>query len=165
MRVAVAARASSVDTHSTRHIYWLLTVAWWAAGRLLGGRNREDWLPGQPRMPSYLPVLILIVVAAGFATVTLVLSHVIGRPRPTPAKLAPYECGVPAIGNARERFPIRFFLVCLLFILLDVDAAFLYPWALVVRELGLFGLIEMFVFVGILAAGFVYAWKSGALDW
>jgi NADH-quinone oxidoreductase subunit A len=116
-------------------------------------------------MPSYVPVLILVVAAAGFAVVTLLFSHLIGRPRPTPAKSATYECGVPPIGNARERFPVKFFLVALLFILLDVDAAFLYPWALILRELGLFGLIEMFVFIGILGAGFVYAWKSGALDW
>jgi NADH-quinone oxidoreductase subunit A len=116
-------------------------------------------------MPSYLPIVMLVLVAVGFATATLFFSHLIGRPRPTPAKSETYECGVPPIGNARERFPIKFFLVCLLFILLDVDAAFLYPWALVVRELGLFGLIEMTTFVGVLGAGFVYAWRSGALDW
>ena len=116
-------------------------------------------------MPSYLPVVMLLIVAVGFAASTLLLSHIIGRPRPNPAKSATYECGVPPIGNARERFPIKFFLVGLLFILLDVDAAFLYPWALVVRELGLFGLIEMTTFIAVLGAGFVYAWKSGALDW
>ena len=116
-------------------------------------------------MPSYLPIILLVLVSAGFAAATLFFSQLVGRPRPTPAKSATYECGVPPVGNARERFPIKFFLVCLLFILLDVDAAFLYPWALVVRELGLFGLIEMTTFVGLLAAGFVYAWKSGALDW
>ena len=116
-------------------------------------------------MPSYLPIIMLVLVAVGFATATLFFSYLIGRPRPTAAKSETYECGVPPIGDARERFPIKFFLVGLLFILLDVDAAFLYPWALVVRELGLFGLIEMTTFIAVLGAGFVYAWKSGALDW
>jgi NADH-quinone oxidoreductase subunit A len=116
-------------------------------------------------MPSYLPVIMLVLVAAGFAVAVLLASHVIGRPRPTPAKSETYECGVPPIGTARERFPVKFFVVCLVFILFDVDAAFLYPWALVLRDLGLFGLIEMLIFVGILGGGFVYAWKSGALDW
>jgi NADH-quinone oxidoreductase subunit A len=116
-------------------------------------------------LPSYVPVLILGVVAAGFAVFALVVSHLLGRPRPTEAKSAVYECGVPPVMTARERFPIKFYLVCMIFILLDVDAAFLYPWALIFRELGLFGLIEMLVFVALLGVGFVYAWKQGALDW
>jgi NADH-quinone oxidoreductase subunit A len=121
-------------------------------------------LPGET-LPPYVPLLILGAVALGFAIFTLVVSHLLGRPRPNPAKSAVYECGVPAVGTARERFPIKFYLVCMIFILLDVDAAFFYPWALVFRELGLFGLIEMGVFVLLLGGGFVYAWKTGALDW
>ena len=116
-------------------------------------------------LPSYVPVLLLAGVALGFAVFTVVLSQLLGKPRPTPAKSSVYECGVPALGTARERFPIKFYLVCMIFILLDVDAAFLYPWALVFRGLGLFGLVEMGVFVALLAGGFVYAWKVGALDW
>ena len=116
-------------------------------------------------MPSYAPILILGAAAFGFGVFTLALSHLLGRPRPTAAKSATYECGVPPIGSARERFPIKFYLVCMIFILLDVDAAFLYPWALTFRELGLFGLVEMGVFMALLGGGFVYAWKSGALDW
>jgi NADH-quinone oxidoreductase subunit A len=116
-------------------------------------------------MPSHVAIVILVVVSVGFAGGTLLLSHLVGRPRPTAAKSATYECGVPPVGTARERFPIKFFLVAMIFILLDVDAAFLYPWALVFRELGVFGLVEMSVFIGILGAGFVYAWKVGALDW
>ncbi len=116
-------------------------------------------------MPSYVPILILSVVAVGFAVFTLVASHLLGRPRPTAAKSAAYECGMPAIGNARERFPIKFYLVCMIFILLDVDAAFLYPWALIFKELGVFGFVEMAVFIALLGGGFVYAWKTGALDW
>jgi NADH-quinone oxidoreductase subunit A len=116
-------------------------------------------------MPSYVPILILGGVAVGFAAFTLFVSQLLGRARPNPQKSAVYECGVPAIGTARERFPIKFYLVCMLFILFDVDAAFLYPWALIFRQLGLYGLVEMAVFVFLLGGGFVYAWKVGALDW
>jgi NADH-quinone oxidoreductase subunit A len=116
-------------------------------------------------MPSYAPILILGAAAFGFGVFTIVLSYLLGRPRPTAAKSATYECGVPPIGTARERFPIKFYLVCMIFILLDVDAAFLYPWALSFRSLGVFGLVEMGVFMALLGGGFVYAWKSGALDW
>lgn len=116
-------------------------------------------------LPPYVPILILGGAALSFAVVTLVLSHFLGKPRPNAAKSAVYECGVPAVGTARERLPIKFYLVCMIFILLDVDAAFLYPWALIFRELGVFGFVEMLVFVTLLGGGFVYAWKSGALDW
>src|SRR5688572_33316797 len=114
-------------------------------------------------LPSYVPILILGGVAAGFAVFTLVVSQLLGKPRPNPAKSAVYECGVPAVTTARERFPVKFYLVCMMFILFDVDAAFLYPWALIFRELGLFGLVEMGLFVALLGGGFAYAWKSGAL--
>lgn len=116
-------------------------------------------------LPAYVPVLILSAVALGFALFTLGLSQLLGRPRPNPAKSSVYECGVPPIGTARERFPIKFYLVCMLFILFDVDAAFLYPWALIFKSLGLFGLVEMGVFIVLLGGGFAYAWKVGALDW
>ena len=121
-------------------------------------------------MPNYVPLLILGAVALGFGVFTLVVSHLIGRPRPDAAKSATYECGMPPIGNARERFPIKFYLVCMLFILFDVDAAFLYPWALLFKEfvksgMGAYMLAEMGVFVALLGGGFAYAWKVGALDW
>src|SRR3970040_1579113 len=116
-------------------------------------------------MPGYLPILILGAPPVGFGVFTGVVSHLIGRPRPDAAKLSTYECGMPPVGTARERFPIKFYLVCMIFILLAVDAAFLYPWALVFRDLGVFGLVEMAVFMTLLWGGFVYAGKSGALDW
>lgn len=124
----------------------------------------------EPSLPTYVPVLVLGAVALGFGLFTIVASHLLGRPRPNAAKSSTYECGMPPIGNARERFPIKFYLVCMIFILLDVDAAFLYPWALVFRDLlaeglGRFVFLEMSFFVTLLAGGFVYAWKSGSLDW
>jgi NADH-quinone oxidoreductase subunit A len=117
-----------------------------------------------------VPLLILGVVALGFGVFTLGASHLIGRPRPDAAKSATYECGMPPVGNARERFPIKFYLVCMLFILFDVDAAFLYPWALLFKEfvkdgMGVYMLAEMGVFIALLGGGFAYAWKVGALDW
>lgn len=127
-------------------------------------------------MPSYLPILLLGAVALGFGVFTLAMSHLLGRPRPNPGKVSTYECGMPPIGSARERFPIKFYLVCMIFILFDVDAAFLYPWALNFRELvwgpagqetvrSLLPLFEMGAFMALLGGGFVYAWKVGALDW
>jgi NADH-quinone oxidoreductase subunit A len=115
-------------------------------------------------LPSYVPILVLGGVAAGFALFTLVVSYRLGKPRPNPAKNAVYECGMPAVTGARERFPIKFYLICMIFILFDVDAAFLYPWALVYKDLGLFGFLEMLVFVLLLGVGFFYAWKQGAFD-
>jgi NADH-quinone oxidoreductase subunit A len=116
-------------------------------------------------LPSYVPVLLLALAALGFALFTLGVSQLLGKPRPNPAKSSAYECGVPPIGTARERFPIKFYLVCMIFILLDVDAAFLYPWALIFRDLGVFGFVEMALFMLLLGGGFTYAWKVGALDW
>jgi NADH-quinone oxidoreductase subunit A len=116
-------------------------------------------------MPPYVPILVLGGVALGFSVFTLFVSALLGKSRPNPAKSSVYECGIPSIGTANERFPVKFYLVCMLFILFDVDAAFLYPWALIFRELGVFGFLEMLVFVGLLGGGFVYAWKVGALDW
>ena len=122
-------------------------------------------VPAEERLlPSYVPILILGLVALGFAVFTLVLSQLLGRPRPNPAKSAVYECGVPAVATQRERVNVKFYLLCMIFILLDVDAAFLYPWALVFRDLGVFGFLEMLVFVLLLGVGFVYAWRQGALD-
>lgn len=93
------------------------------------------------------------------------LSALIGVKRPSREKLGPYECGIPPVGNARERFSISFYLVGMLFILFDVEAVFLYPWAVIYRFLKWFGFGEMFLYVAILLAGYIYIWKKGALDW
>ena len=118
-----------------------------------------------PSLPAYFPVVLLFLAATGFALFNVLFSYLLGRPRPNPAKSAVYECGVPSVAKLSERFPIKFYLVAMLFILFDGDAAFLSPWALVFKELGMFGFIEMMVFMGLLGAGFAYAWKSGAFEW
>ncbi|PLX84314.1 MAG: NADH-quinone oxidoreductase subunit A [Desulfuromonas sp.] len=116
-------------------------------------------------LESYLPILVLVAFAFAFAAGSVVFSRLIGQKKPTAVKLAPYECGMPLIGTARERVSIKFYIVAMLFILFDIEAVFLYPWAVVFKKLGMFGFIEMGVFVGILLVGYVYVWKKGALEW
>jgi NADH-quinone oxidoreductase subunit A len=119
-----------------------------------------------PNSPgAFVPVLIMVIVAIGFAVFTLVASHFLGRRVYDPAKQLPYECGITPIGNARERFHARFYLVAMLFIVFDIEIVFLYPWAVVFKQLALFGLIEMGVFLLILIMGFAYVWGKGALEW
>jgi len=114
---------------------------------------------------EYLPIFIFFVVAVGFALVTLFLSAIFGKRKITPQKMIPYECGMDPIGEARKRFSVRFYLVGMLFIIFDIEAVFLYPWAVIFRDLKIFGLVEMGVFIAILLVGFVYVWKKGALEW
>jgi len=114
---------------------------------------------------AFIPILIMVIVAVGFAAFTLAASHFLGKRVNDPAKLMPYECGVTPVGNARERFHTRFYLVAMLFIVFDIETVFLYPWAVVYKSLALFGLIEMLVFIAILLAGLVYVWGKGALEW
>jgi NADH-quinone oxidoreductase subunit A len=99
------------------------------------------------------------------ASAIVLLSWFIGYRRPTRAKMSPYECGMTPVGDARERFSVKFYLVAMLFILFDVEAVFLYPWAVILRELKMFGFWEMLVYIGIVLVGFVYIWKKGVLDW
>ena len=116
-------------------------------------------------LQSYAPLLIHLLVAMGLAGAILLLSRFVGQRRPTRAKLQPYECGVQPTGDAREPFSVKFYLVAIVFILFDVEAIFLYPWAYVYRELRWFGFVEMLLYILILLAGYIYLWKKGALDW
>ena len=118
----------------------------------------------------YLPLLIHFLIAGALATGMVLLSWIIGYRRPTRAKLSPYECGMAPVGDARERFSVKFYLVAMLFILFDVEAVFLYPWAVILKDLkamgqGLFAISEMFVYIAIVLVGFFYIWKKGVLDW
>lgn len=114
---------------------------------------------------SYAPLLIHLIVAMGLAGAILLLSYLVGYRRPSRAKLQPYECGVQPTGDAREPFSVKFYVVAMVFILFDVEAIFLYPWAYVYRELQWFGFVEMLLYILILFVGYVYLWKKGALDW
>ncbi len=114
---------------------------------------------------AYAPLLIHSLIAMGLAGLLLFVSTAIGRHRPSRAKSQPYECGITPTGDAREPFSVKFYLVAMVFILFDVEAVFLYPWALVYRELRWFGFTEMVLYIAILLAGYIYLWKKGALDW
>ena len=113
----------------------------------------------------YLPLLIQAGFALALAGGMVVLSTLVGRHRYSRAKFQPYECGMTPVGDTRERFSVKFYLVAMLFILFDVEAVFLYPWAVIFRELRMFGFWEMLVYIGIVLVGFFYIWKKGALDW
>ena len=118
---------------------------------------------------EYLPILLLGGFAVSFAAINLALTHILGPKRPNPVKLSVYESGVQPIGDARQRFTIRFDLIAMLFIIFDIEVVFLYPWAVVFKKFsetsGLFILLEMLVFIGILLLGYIYAWKKGGLTW
>ena len=117
-------------------------------------------------LSQYLPIVILGALALAFAVLSLIVSSVIGPRNPTPAKLAPYESGmVTERLPAGERFSVKFYVVAMLFIIFDIETIFLFPWAVGFRKLGLFGLVEMMVFIGLVFVAYVYIWKSGGLDW
>jgi NADH-quinone oxidoreductase subunit A len=116
-------------------------------------------------LTDYLPIFIFFVVAVGFALFVLLASALIGKRKITPQKMMPYECGMDPVGEARKPFSVKFYIIAMLFIIFDIEAVFLYPWALIFRDLRVFGLVEMAVFIAILLVGFIYVWKKGALEW
>ena len=113
----------------------------------------------------YLPLLLHFGIATVIVGAIVTLSWLIGQHKPNRAKMSPYECGVPPVGDARERFSVKFYMVAMLFILFDVEAVFLYPWAVILRELKMFGFWEMMVYIAIFLVGLFYVWKKGVLDW
>ena len=114
---------------------------------------------------EYLPIVVLLIIAAGLAVFVVILGHAFGPRRPSARKSQPYESGMRPIGPGTRRVPIHFYLVAVLFILFDIEVVFFLPWAVVFNQLGLFGLIEMSIFIVVLLVGLVYAWKKGALEW
>jgi len=114
---------------------------------------------------NYLPIIFQIIVALGFVVVTMFFTHIIGPKRKTSDKLTSFEAGIESIGNARQPVSIKYFLVAILFVLFDVEVIFMYPWAVNFREMGITGMIEMFIFMGTLLLGFFYIIKKKALDW
>src|SRR4249920_1664935 len=116
-------------------------------------------------LESWAPIGFFFILVSGFGIVVLIASNILGVKKPDPKKLAPYECGIDPIGTARERFSVKFYLVAVLFLLFDIEAVFLFPWAVVYRDLKMFGFFEMLVFIAAILAGYIYAWKKGALEW
>ncbi len=116
-------------------------------------------------LAEYLPILIFIGIAVGLAGVMVTASYIVGRQRPDSEKISAYECGFEAFDDARSKFDVRFYLVAILFIIFDLEVAFLFPWAVALGDIGLFGFWSMVIFLGILTIGFIYEWKKGALEW
>ncbi len=114
---------------------------------------------------DYFPIFIFFIVAVGFALFVLIASALIGKRKITPQKMIAYECGMDPIGEARNPFSVKFYIIAMLFILFDIEAVFLYPWAVIFKDLRIFGLVEMAVFIAILLVGFIYVWKKGASEW
>jgi NADH-quinone oxidoreductase subunit A len=117
-------------------------------------------------MPEgYLPILVMVIIAGAFSVIALTASALLGPRRYNKAKDAPYESGILPFGDAKRRFPVQFYVIAVLFILFDVEVILMYPWAVSARKLGVFGLVEMAIFLVILLVGFVYAWKNDAFKW
>ncbi len=116
-------------------------------------------------LKDWAPILIFLILVTGFGVSSLIMSYLFGVKNPNPRKLAPYECGMRPIGSPRERFSVKFYLVAMLFLLFDIEAVFLFPWAVVYRDLKLFGFFEMLLFIAAILAGYIYVWKKGALEW
>ncbi len=116
-------------------------------------------------LTEYLPILIFLIFGVIFGVVPIALGYYAGPNNPDDAKLSPYECGFEAFEDSRTKFDVRFYLVAILFIIFDLEIAFLFPWAVVLEEIGMFGYLAMCMFLGILVIGFIYEWKKGALEW
>ena len=116
-------------------------------------------------LDNYLPILIFMMIGGVLGLIIPVIGYVLGPKHPTREKSSAYECGFPPFGDARLPFDVRFYLVAILFIIFDLETAFLVPWAVVFRQLGTFGLVSMGIFLGLLVIGFIYEWKKGALEW
>ena len=122
-------------------------------------------MPEHGGQAEYLLLLIHLLVILGFAAFILILSHKLGRRQEEKEKAAPYECGIRPVGKPRQRYSMKFYIIAILFILFDIEIVFLFPWAINLKALGGIGFMEMFLFVGILGLGLVYAWRKGALEW
>ena len=116
-------------------------------------------------LENYLPILIFLIVGLGLGSVMILAGSLLGPKRPDSEKLSPYECGFEAFEDSRMKFDVRYYLVAILFIIFDLEIAFLFPWAVVLDQIGLFGFLAMVVFLAILVVGFIYEWKKGALEW
>jgi NADH-quinone oxidoreductase subunit A len=114
---------------------------------------------------GWFGLVLILIVGGGFAAGNLFLSQFLGPSKPSAEKSAPYECGMPAVGDARERMSVKFYLVAMIFLLFDIEVAFLYPWAIALKSLGVAGVWQIVTFFGLLLTGYIYVWRKGAFDW
>ena len=114
---------------------------------------------------SYVPIVLFVIVAIGFTVFSILFSRLVHASKPNAVKLEPYECGIETQGDARDRYSVRYYLIAMLFVIFDVETVFMFPWAVSLDRLAVFGLVEMLVFLAILVVGYFYAWKAGALEW
>lgn len=115
--------------------------------------------------PQYIPIFVFLAVAAAFPIVTLLAAKLVRPSAPFKEKLMPYECGIDPVSDARGRYTVRFYIIAILFLIFDVETVFLFPWAVRYEALGLFGFVEMVIFLGLLVVGYIWVWKKGALEW
>jgi NADH-quinone oxidoreductase subunit A len=116
-------------------------------------------------LAQYFPILVFLAIAGVISVAAVLASLIVGKQKPDTAKLSPYECGFDAFDDARHKFDVRFYLVAILFIIFDLEIAFLFPWAVTLGQIGVVGFWSMVVFLGVLTVGFIYEWRKGALDW
>jgi NADH-quinone oxidoreductase subunit A len=121
--------------------------------------------PMEILLREYFPILVFLVIAGAISIAMIAASFIVARQRPNTEKLSPYECGFDPFGDARVRFDVRYYLVAILFIIFDLEVAFLFPWAVALGDIGMFGFWSMIVFLGVLTIGFIYEWQKGALEW
>jgi NADH-quinone oxidoreductase subunit A len=134
-------------------------------GLLLQTQAPSSASRGAAPIYGYIPIVIFFLIALLLPVVLLTVSRLIHRRVYGREKLMPYECGIDPIGDAHERFSVRFYIIAILFLVFDVEVVFLFPWAIIYDKLALFGLVEMLIFIGILVVGYYYAWRKGALEW
>ena len=128
-------------------------------------RNKRSFVAVQPLLAEYFPVLVFLGVAVALSVAMVGIAYFRGPSAPSPVKLSAYECGFEAFGDTRLKFDVRFYLVAILFIIFDLEIAFLFPWAISFHQIGWFGYASMMFFLGVLTIGFIYEWKKGALEW
>jgi NADH-quinone oxidoreductase subunit A len=116
-------------------------------------------------MSEYIPILLMLLLAAATSVVILVATTLIGPKKKFPEKMQPFECGETPLVSPKLRFSVKFYLIALFFVIFDIEAVFLYPWAVLFKDMGMFGFIEMMIFIAVLAVGLIYVWKRGALEW
>jgi NADH-quinone oxidoreductase subunit A len=128
-------------------------------------RYKKYFTNGGIMLIEYFPILVYMAIAIVFAIVAITASYLLGQRKPTFLKQSPYECGMTTVGSSFKRIPIKYYIIAMLFLIFDIEVIFLYPWAVVFKQLKVFGFVSMAIFIGILLIAYIYVWKKGALEW